>query len=109
MARPRKRLETELSEFLDSALKRKGITHNTFSQRVGLKPSTLSDLKLRRETPAPSRAVIHHWAAVLGLTQAEEDALFDLVQLAHAPLYVQNVVSTLRSPRRVAESRDPSP
>jgi hypothetical protein len=107
MARPRKRDATELSKFLDAALARKGLTHTAFSMQIGWKSPTLSDLKLREETLAPDRATVHQWAKVLELTIKEEERLFDLVQLAYSPKYIQDLVARLRPlklSRRVAES-----
>jgi hypothetical protein len=107
MARPRKRDATELSKFLDAALLHKGLTHTAFSMQIGWKSPTFSDLKLREETSAPDRKTIHHWAKVLELTSAQEAVLFDLVQLAHSPKYVQDLVARLRplkSLKRPAES-----
>ncbi len=113
MPRPRKRSETELSKFLDAALKQRGLGHNEFAVLIGMNPATLSDLKLRQETPAPKRAVVHQWAKVLELSKLEEDEFFDLVQLAYSPEYVQDLVASLRPDtrsRRVAESlRDHEP
>jgi transcriptional regulator with XRE-family HTH domain len=106
MPRPRKRPATELSEFLDEALKRKGLSHTQFSRRVGLSPSSLSDLKLRQEAAAPDRTMARRWAQVLGLSETEEHDLFELLQLAHSPAYVQEMVAKLRPSkhlRRVAE------
>lgn len=107
MPRPRKRSETELSKFLDAALEQRGLTHNEFARLIGMKPNSLSDLKLREGTAAPDREMVHHWAEVLELTPGQEDVLFDAVQLAYAPTYVQELVARLRPlkhGRRVAES-----
>lgn len=107
MPRPRKRSETELSKFLDAALKQRGLSHNEFARLIGMKPNSLSDLKLREGAAAPDRHTIHRWAEILDLTPAQEEVLFDAVQLAHAPIYVQDLVARLRPlkhHRRVAES-----
>ena len=107
MARPRKRDATELSRFLDAAIERNGLTHTDFSRQIGWKSPTLSDLKLKQDTWAPDRDEIHRWATVLGLSAAQEAVLFDLVQLAHAPKYVQELVARLRpvmSADRLGES-----
>lgn len=85
----------------------RGLKHNEFARMIGMKQNSLSDLKLRQETPAPDRATIHRWAMVLTLSKIEEEKLFELVQLAYTPLYVQEIVARCRSPkliRRVAES-----
>jgi transcriptional regulator with XRE-family HTH domain len=108
MARPRKRPATELSEFLDAALKRKGLSHNQFSKRVGLSPSSLSDLKLRDEREAPDKELAAKWAQVLGLSPVEEHDLFELLQLAHSPAYVQELVARLRPPKHVRRVAEPS-
>lgn len=72
-----------------------------------MKQNSLSDLKLRQDTWAPDRDEVHHWATELELTAAQEAVLFDLIQLAHSPKYVQELVARLRPMkpvRRVAES-----
>jgi hypothetical protein len=107
MPRPRKRPETELSRFLDAALERKGLGHNEFADLIGMHPATLSDLKLRQETPTYDRTTIHRWAVVLDLTGAQEEVLFELVQLAYSTRYVQDLMARLhplKPVRRVAES-----
>ena len=109
MARPRIRSATELSKFLDAALKRKGLNHTQFSRKVGISPSTLCDLKLRKEAAAPDRDTAHKWAQVLDLSKSEEHDLFELLQLAHSPGYVQELVAKLRpakTVRRAAEKAD---
>ncbi len=109
MARPRIRPKTPLSEFLDAALARAGLNHSQFSRKVGMSPSSLSDLKLRREATAPDRAMARQWAQALGLTRSEEDDLFELLQLAYSPAYVQELIAELRPAktlRRVAERPD---
>ena len=76
-----------------------------------MKQNSLSDLKLRQETPAPDREVIHRWAEVLELTTAQEHVLFDAVQLAYAPKYVQDLVARLRplgAHEKIAGRRSPS-
>ena len=107
MPRPRKRPATELSKFLDAALEQRGLSHNEFARLIGMKQNSLSDLKLRQETPAPDRETVHRWAEVLGLTAAQENVLFDFVQFAYSPKYVQDLVSRLRPlkhSKRVTES-----
>ena len=96
MARPRKRPATRLSDLLDTALQKQSLTHNQFSALVNLNPSHFSDLKLKQEAPAPDRATVGKWATVLDLGKAETDELFELVQLAHAPRYVQELVAKLK-------------
>jgi hypothetical protein len=81
---------------MDAALTCRGLNHNEFARLIGMKQNSLSDLKLRQETSAPDRTTIHHWAKVLELTSAQEAVLFDLVQLAHSPKYVQDLVARLR-------------
>lgn len=107
MPRPRKRDPTELSKFLDAALEQCGLSHNEFARRIGMKPNSLSDLKLREGTVAPDRETVHRWAEILELSSAQEDVLFDFVQFAYSPKYVQDLVARLRPlkhSRRVAES-----
>lgn len=107
MPRPRKRPATELSQFLDAALTHRGLTHNEFAKLIGMKQNSLSDLKLKNDTKAPDRETIARWARILELNAGQADYLFDLVQLAHAPQYVQDLVARLRPlklVRRVAES-----
>lgn len=96
MARPRKRSATALSTFVDAALARQGLTHNEFSARVGMSPSSLSNLKLREEVPGPGWDLVHTWAKVLRLTPEEEVELRDLMELAHSTRYVQDLVADLR-------------
>ena len=96
MARPRKRSATALSTFVDAALARQGLTHNEFSARVGMSPSSLSNLKLREEVPGPGWDLVHTWAKVLRLTPEEEAELRDLMELAHSTRYVQDLVENLR-------------
>ncbi|MBA3708253.1 MAG: hypothetical protein H0W83_05485 [Planctomycetes bacterium] len=101
MARPRKRPATELSEFLDAALQRKRMSHNRFSTLVHMKPSSLSDLKLRKIDRSTDRKTSREWAEVLDLSRAEEDDLFELLQLAHSPVYVQELVERIRPKKTV--------
>lgn len=88
-------------------MKRQGLSHTAFSQLIGVRPATLSDLKLRIEAPAPTREAIRQWATLLNMDAAEEEVLFDLIQLAHAPGYVQTLVARYRPQtaerKRVAE------
>jgi len=96
MARPRKRPATRLSDLLDRALRKQVLTHNQFCTLVNLTPSHFSDIKLKQEAPAPTRATVDEWAKALNLGKAETDELFELVQLAHAPRHVQELVAKLR-------------
>jgi hypothetical protein len=96
MDRPRKHVATDLSRFIDAALARRGLTHNEFRARVNMSPASVSCLKLRIQTNAPDRELVQRWAAVLELTPSEENELYDKVQLAYSPLYVQRLVSELR-------------
>ena len=108
MARTRKRNETELSRFVDAALKQVGLTHTEFSRRVGLSPSRVSDLKLKQDVNAPDEDFARRWSEVLGLDGASERQLYELLQLAHAPAYVQGLVERMRNEGhlpRVAEPR----
>ena len=107
MARPRKRSTTTLSTFVDAALARQGLTHNEFSARVGMSPSSLSNLKLREEAPGPGWDLVHTWAKVLRLSPAEETELRDLMELAHSTRYVQELVEDLRR-RAGPEAAEPS-
>jgi hypothetical protein len=105
MARPRKRAATELSAFLDALLARRGLTHNEFSAKIGISSASLSDFKLREAGRAPTRREIEPWVEVLRLSPAEADELFDKIQLAHTPPYVQGLVRELRAGKRAAEDR----
>jgi hypothetical protein len=107
MPRPRKRPETELSKFLDGALKRKRMSHNRFAALVSLSPASLSDLKLRKIDRSTDRLTARKWAEVLGLSSAEEEDLFELLQLAHSPVYVQELVERLRPKKSVLRVANP--
>lgn len=107
MRRPRKRPDTELSKFLDIALARQGLTNRAFGKLVGIKPATLSDLKLRKEAAAPDRITARRWAEVLKLNKADEHTLFELLQLAHSPGYVQEMVAQLRVRKSLGRAADP--
>ena len=88
-------------------MKRKGINHTQFSKRVGMSPSSLSDLKLRSETEAPDRDIARRWAKELDLSASEEDDLFELLQLAHSPGYVQELVAKLRPAKTMRRAAEP--
>jgi len=108
MARPRKRSATALSIFVDAALARQGLTHNEFSARVDMSPSSLSNLKLREEAPGPGWDLVRTWATVLRLTPAEEAELRDLMELAHSTRYVQDLVADLRQRTKSQAAEEPS-
>lgn len=110
MARPRKRIATDLSRFLDAELERLGMTHNEFSKLVGMSPASVSDLKLRAAGQAPDDDMVRRWAEVLELSQARAHELNEKLQLAFTPRYVQDLLVRLRGERRTvraAEKRSP--
>ena len=110
MARPRKRIATDLSRFLDAELERLGMTHNEFSKLVGMSPASVSDLKLRDEGQGPDEDMVRRWVEVLELSQTRAHELNDKLQLAYTPKYVQELLARLRGDRRAvraAEKRSP--
>ncbi len=107
MARRRLRPPTELSDFLDALLKRKGMTHNQFSEKVGMTPSSLSDLKLRTATSVEDAQRANEWAQALGLTREEHAELFRLLELSRCSPSIQEQVKQGRAARDVKWVAEP--
>lgn len=84
------------------------MTHTGFCKLAGIPPATLSDLKLGRESDAPDRETVGRWAEILKLSKKEGDELYELIQLAYAPPYVQDMVKNLKGEgrRKAATPKD---
>ena len=107
MARRRKRETTELSEFLDGLLKDKGLTHTEFSRKVGMSPSSLSDLKLRQVSSDEDQKMARTFAKALDLSVEEHHQLFQLLVLSRCPAYIQEQVKQGRPARSVKWAAEP--
>ncbi len=107
MARRRKRDSTELSAFLDRLLKEKGLTHTQFSRKVGMSPSSVSDLKLRQVSSVEDQKVAKVFAKVLDLSADEHHQLFHLLELSRCPAYIQEQVKQGRPAKAVKWVAEP--
>ena len=107
MARRRKRPTTDLSAFLDDRLEKKGLTHTQFSRKVGMSPSSLSDLKLRQVSSDEDQRVAKAFAKVLDLSAEEHHHLFHLLALSRCPAYIQEQVKQGRSAKAVKWVAEP--
>jgi hypothetical protein len=107
MARRRLRPPTELSDFLDDLLEKRGLTHTQFSTMVGMSPSSLSDLKLRQVSVDEEQAVARSFAKALHLNAEDHHHLFHLLVLSRCPPHIQEQVKQGRSAKAVKWVAEP--
>jgi len=92
----RQRQLNTFGQALDETLADLGVSNDDFCRKTGVNRSTLSNLKLRPPTNAPTRPEVEAWGTALGLTTKQNNALYDAAQLAFSPRYVQDLVARLR-------------
>jgi len=92
----RQRILNRFGKVLDDVLAEHGLSNAKFSRLANIPRSTLSHLKLRPPTTAPSLEEVRAWGKAAGMTAAQILALHDAIQLSFSPQYVQEVVDRLR-------------
>lgn len=106
----RRRQPNPFDAELAGLLQSHNLSAAAFCRRTGLRPTRLSNLRLRQPSRAPQREEVQGWAAAAGFTAQDGERLWWALQLAHAPAKVCERLAYLEAtvpgtPTRVASGR----